>query len=270
MTTGSPVLVGSSRNRGSPAGFRARNGSSNYLDAQTTAAAGVALCGRMHYGRLAMTNAKQAEQAEQAEQSLDVFEAMGTARAMRWFRPDPVPWPLLERLLWAATRASSPNNVQAWDFVVVQDAEVRSRLGELLATLLPASAPSPAPQPPHVDPTARRTTQGAMNLMAHFGEVPAIVFVCGADVYPPASPDISYMYSAVYAAAQNLIVAARAVGLGAAFTMFHRFVETPLRELLDVPADRHISVTIPVGWPARPFGPLTRKPLEHVVHHYRW
>jgi nitroreductase len=216
----------------------------------------------MHYGRLAMTNSQQGEQA------LDVFDAMGTARAMRWFRPDSVPWPLLERVLWAATRASSPNNVQAWDFVVVQDAEVRRRLGELFATLLPPTTPSPAP--PDVDPTVRRTSEGAMNLMAHFGEVPAIVFVCGADVYPPASPDISYMYSAVYAAAQNLIVAARAVGLGAAFTMFHRFIEVPVRELLAIPADRHIAVTIPVGWPARPFGPLTRKPLEHVVHHDRW
>jgi nitroreductase len=220
----------------------------------------------MHYGPLTMTDAPP------GEQPLDVFEAMGTARAMRWFRPDPVPWALLERVLWAATRASSPNNVQAWDFVVVQDAEVRSRVGELFATLLPPTtpSPSPAPAPPEEDPTARRTSQGAMNLMAHFGEVPAVVFVCGADVYPPANPDISYMYSSVFAAAQNLIVAARAVGLGAAFTTFHRYVEAPLRELLAVPADRHISVTIPVGWPARPFGPLTRKPLELVVHHDGW
>ena len=232
--------------------------------ARASARPAVAFSERMHYGRLAMTN------EQQGEQPLDVFEAMGTARAMRWFRPEPVPWPLLERVLWAATRASSPNNVQAWDFVVVQDAEVRSRVGALFATLLPPTAPSPAPPAPDVDPTARRTTQGAMNLMANFGEVPTIVFVCGTDVYPPASPDISYMYSAVFAAAQNLIVAARAVGLGAAFTMFHRFVEAPLRELLAIPADQHISVTIPVGWPARPFGPLTRKPLELVVHHDGW
>jgi len=203
-------------------------------------------------------------------QPLDVFEAMGTARAMRWFRPDPVPWPLLERALWAATRASSPNNTQAWDFVVVQDSEVRTRLGELFATLVPAPSTAPSPGPSDVDPTERRTVEGAMNLMAHMGEVPAIIFVCGADVYPASDPDIAYMYSAVYAAAQNLIVAARALGLGAAFTAFHRLVEAPLRELLAIPADRHISVTIPVGWPARPFGPVTRKPLEHVVHHDRW
>jgi nitroreductase len=204
------------------------------------------------------------------EQPLDALEAMGTARAMRWFLPDPVPWPLLERVLWAATRASSPNNVQPWDFVVVEDAELRGRLGEVFAGLLPPPGSSPATVPADMDPTARRTGEGAMNLMARIGQVPAIVFVCGADVYPPSDPDISYMYSAVYAAAQNLIVAARAVGLGAAFTTLHRYVDAPLRELLAIPADRHISVTIPVGWPARPFGPLTRKPLEHVVHHDRW
>jgi nitroreductase len=205
---------------------------------------------------------------DSGESAIDVFEAMGTARAMRWLNPDPVPWTVLEKVLWAATRASSPNNVQPWDFVVVQDADVRERIGELLAS--PASPRRAAP-PTNVDPSARRTAAGARNLRANFGEVPVVVFVCGTNAYPPGGePDIFYMYSAVFAAAQNLIVAARAVGLGAAFTTFHRFVEGPLRELLGIPEDRHIGVTIPMGWPARPFGPLTRKPLQDVVHRDHW
>ena len=62
---------------------------------------------------------------------MDVFEAMGTARAMRFFKPDPVPADLLEKVLWAATRASSPNNTQAWGFIVVQDPAIRRRMGML-------------------------------------------------------------------------------------------------------------------------------------------
>ena len=51
---------------------------------------------------------------------MDTFEAMGTAVSMRWLKPDPVPDDLVDRLLWAATHASNPGNVQPWDFVVVQ------------------------------------------------------------------------------------------------------------------------------------------------------
>jgi nitroreductase len=204
--------------------------------------------------------------ANHVEEPVDVFEAMGTARAMRWFKSDDVPWPLLERVLWAATRASSPNNVQPWDFVVVQESAVRRQLGDLFATLVPAGSSLPD----DMDPTSRRTAQGAFNLMAHMAEVPAIVFVCGADIYPEGNPDLSFMYSAVYAAAQNLIVAARAVGLGAAFTTLHRYVEKPIREVLSIPDDRYIAVTVPVGWPARPFGPVTRRPVEEVVHRDGW
>ena len=63
---------------------------------------------------------------------MDVFEAMGTARAMRFYQPDPVPDELVDKVLWAATRASSGNNTQGWDFVVVRDPEQRARLGEAL------------------------------------------------------------------------------------------------------------------------------------------
>ena len=52
---------------------------------------------------------------------MDLFEAMETSRAMRYLKPDPVPEELVEKLIWAATRAPSPSNVQCWDFVVVDD-----------------------------------------------------------------------------------------------------------------------------------------------------
>ncbi len=78
------------------------------------------------------------------------------------------------------------------------------------------------------------------------------------------------MYSAVFAAAQNLVVAARALGLGAAFTTLHGVAEQQFREILGIPAERFLGVTIPLGWPAGPVGPVSRKPLEEVVHHDRW
>lgn len=203
-------------------------------------------------------------------QPIDVFEAMGTARSMRWFKPDPVPPALVDRVLWAATRASSANNTQPWDFVVVQDRDVRARIGALHERAMPAVARAGAPVPPGLDPTERRTREGAFNLMATMADVPVIVYVCGANTYPEAAPDLAFMYSAMFAAAQNLLVAARALGLGAAFTTLHRSIEPDLRTLLAIPDDRTIGVTLPLGWPARPFGPVTRRPTDEVVHHDRW
>ena len=199
---------------------------------------------------------------------VDPFEILGTARAMRWFRPDPVPVDLLERLVWAATRAPSPDNTQAWEFVVVTDPDVRREVGELVARLVPPGGFGAVPQ--ELPAEQRRTRAGAFNLLEHLGDVPALIFVCAADIYPAQAPEPEYAYAAMHAAAQNLLIAARASGLGAAFTTIHRLVEPDLRVLLGIPADRLIGVTIPIGWPDRPFGPVRRRPVAEVIHHDRW
>lgn len=197
---------------------------------------------------------------------MDVFEAMGTARAMRWYREDPVPDELIERVLWAATRAGSPGNNQCWDFVVVTDAEQRRRLGEAVEPFAQVAARASEPD----DPTARRTLHGARHLAGSLADVPVIVVVCGHNVYPAHHPMEHMMWSAVYAASQNLIVAARALGLGAAFTTFHATAPAEFKRILSIPEDRHLGVTIPLGWPAGPEGPVSRRPLEEVVHRERW
>ena len=178
---------------------------------------------------------------------MDVFEAMGTARAMRFFQTDPVPDELVEKVLWAATRASSGNNTQGWDFVVVRDAEQRARLGEALVRLRRSGSrrcPTPGTRPTVARWSAPRTWPRT------FAQVPVIIVVCGANIYPPDQPRETFMYSAVYAAAQNLVVAARALGLGAAFTTLHR------RGRAAVPRDpRHPRRPLPSASRSRSAGP---------------
>jgi nitroreductase len=120
------------------------------------------------------------------------------------------------------------------------------------------------------DPTDRRTVLGAQNVVATMHLAPVLIFVWGANVYPKAGPRIEWAYSAVYAAAQNMVVAARALRLGAAFTTFHYVAETEIREILRIPDDRLLGVTMPLGWPARPFGPVTRRPVSEVIHYDTW
>ena len=78
------------------------------------------------------------------------------------------------------------------------------------------------------------------------------------------------MYSAVYAASQNLVVAARALGLGAAFTTLHGMFEKQIREILNIPDDIFIGTTIPLGYPDGPTGAVSRKDVAQVVHVDGW
>jgi nitroreductase len=64
--------------------------------------------------------------------------------------------------------------------------------------------------------------------------------------------------------------AARALGLGAAFTTLHGMVEPQLRTLLGIPDDIYIGTTIPLGYPDGPTGPVSRKPVSEVVHLDGW
>jgi len=197
---------------------------------------------------------------------MDVLEAMETARAMRYLRPDPVPDALLEKLVWAATRASSPGNSQGWEFVVVKDRATKQRLGAAVRERMGAGIRA---MPAESD-MQRRMLAGAGHLLEHFADVPAWIVICGRKIYPPQAPSELMVWSTVYPAGQNLIVAARALGLGATFTTFHLAAEAEFRATLGIPPDVLLGVSVAVGYPARTTGPVKRRPVEEVLHWGKW
>jgi nitroreductase len=198
---------------------------------------------------------------------MDVFEAMGTARAIRYLKPDPVAPELIEKLVWAATRASSPSNSQEWAFVVVTDADKKARIGGAVADAVSGAIRVPGPE---ADKSVRLMLQGAKALAEGLATAPVLILVCGRMSYPPGNPEELMVWSACYPAAQNLIVAARALGLGATFTTFQRRAEQVVRGTLDIPDDVRMAALIPIGWPDRPHGPVNRRPVEEVIHWEGW
>ena len=168
------------------------------------------------------------------ERTMEALEALETARAMRYLKPDPVPEELLRRLVWGATRASSPGNSQGWEFVVVRERATKERLGAAVRERMGRGIRAM----PTDDDMQRRMLTGAGHLLEHFADVPAWIVICGRKVYPPQAPSEAMVWSTVYPAGQNLIVAARALGLGATFTTFHLAAEKEFRETLGIPAER--------------------------------
>ena len=197
---------------------------------------------------------------------MDIFEAMSTCRAMRYLKSDEVSADLIEQVVTAATWAPSPGNSQGRDFVIVTDKEkiltIADSIEGSMATRV-ASMDRP-------DKSHRLMLDGTEHLLKTLKNCPVLIFVCGKTIYPYGAPRESFVWSSIYPAAQNLIVAARALGLGTVFTTFQGVAESVIRETLDIPDDVLIGCMIPMGWPDRKFGPLNREPFENVIHRNSW
>ncbi len=230
-----------------------------------------------------------------------IFGLMSTMRAMRRLKPDPVPEELLARLVEAATWAPSAANIQGYAFVVVTDRTVMAQLAELwraVSDFYVAAFWLDYPNP--VDAAAAgRVLESIRHQRDHFHETPALIVACyrltefrrqvrdhpgrfgaamrrlgprRATMLLTGMPAVQARTEAasVYPAVQNLLLAARALGLAANLTSWHLFLEREFKAVLGIPRSVHTFALIPVGWPMGRFGPTRRRPVADVVHREHW
>lgn len=190
-------------------------------------------------------------------------EVMFSMRAIRRIKPDPVPDEDIRAILEAAIQAPSASNRQPWHFLVVRDAEQRRKFGEIYRRAWWAKRHDAGIKGPEDIPEHDRVARSAMRLADEFGQVPAIILVCAT------SPSVIDMTS-VIPATQNLLLAARSLGLGATITNLHPSVNDEVRDLFGMPEEARVIYAVPVGYPRGQFGPVTRKPFEEVVSADRW
>lgn len=200
----------------------------------------------------------------------DIFECIGTQRAMRRLKPDPVPEELIKKIIWAATRAPNGGNVQPWRFLVITDAEKRRELAAIYkAEWDKYIVAREAAAPPVTSDTGAgtKTVSSGQYLAEHMAEVPVLILACGflLDVNTGIASG-----SSIYPAIQNLMLAARALGLGTALTTLHRHNEPAVRALFGIPENAHAAALIPVGWPKGHFGAGPRLPVEAVTYWDEW
>ena len=202
---------------------------------------------------------------------MDLFDALSTQRSMRRLKPDPVPESVIRQILDLAICAPSGGNRQGWSFVVVRDAAKRARLGELYrqawGELMKVPYYAAASQAPPDSP-AGRMLASARHLSEHLGEAPVLVLACIA-LDPGVKPTITTGAS-IYPAVQNLMLAARALGVGSCLTTIHKHRDAQVKELLGIPADVETAALIPLGYPLGKFGRPPRRPLTEVAHWDGW
>ena len=201
----------------------------------------------------------------------DIFACIGTQRAMRRIKPDPVPRPYLEKMLWAATRAPSGANRQPWRFVVVEDAEPKAELSTLYARSFFASSGDFLARLSDLTPEARasaeKTYRSACYLAEHMHEAPYIVVVC---MVPLGHSEGSVPGGSLFPAVQNMLLAGRAFGLATAITTVVEENVPAAKHLLRIPDGVDIAAQIAVGWPIGRFGAGARKPVEAVTYWGEW
>jgi len=202
---------------------------------------------------------------------MDFFDVVTTQRAIRRLKTDPIPDAALRQIMDAAICAPSGGNRQGWSFVVVRDPVKRARLGELYREAWSELMKVPyyrdaASAPP--DSPAGRMLASARHLGQHLGEAPVLILACIA-LDPGAQPTLTTGAS-IYPAVQNIMLAARALGIGSCITTIHRFRDAQVKELLGIPSDVETAALIPLGYPLGKFGRPPRRPLREVAFADRW
>ncbi|MDH3259896.1 MAG: nitroreductase family protein [Acidimicrobiia bacterium] len=232
------------------------------------------------------------------ETNTGVFDVLYSARSMRRLHPDPVPEEILVKLVDAGIRGPSAANAQNWHFVIVQDRKVIRRMAEPwrkgIGFFVDNAFRAPAKPGEDFD-QRRRTLRSVMHLADHFEELPAAICVCvERDRYAEQlarRPSVAFsairhfgllgtfkmglrakrrreqeLWATAYTATENVLLAARALGLGAVMTV--PMVLAPpgtYERILGLPRNVLLAAVIPVGFPLGKFGAVSRPSVESVI-----
>jgi 5,6-dimethylbenzimidazole synthase len=202
------------------------------------------------------------------------FEVVETRRNIRRYKPEPIPDGHIEKILDAARYAQSGANGQSWEFVVVKDAQLRSKLAQILAEeRTEFGTPiemSRVPEMRHLG-----STRGAYGGHIGIKIAPATIIVLGDPRTFQAtvlcanylSGEWDHFHMNIGNCTQIITLAACALGLQGQWVTTFRTAETKMKQLLGIPDIYRIYVVVPIGYPDYDSPPPYRRPLTEIVHY---
>jgi nitroreductase len=201
--------------------------------------------------------------------TMPLATAMLTQREVRRVRPDPVDDRIVLRCVELALEAPTGSNMQNWEFVVVKDEAVKAKLAaqyRVAWTLYNVVGRRVT-----VDEQASKIQRSVKWQVDHFEEIPVLVVCCLRGGYrvpllpqPPIAA--SSHYGSIFPSAQNLLLAARSIGLGGALITMPLLSHTVARRILKLPLNVEPCCIVALGWPRGRYGRKARKPVGTVVH----
>jgi nitroreductase len=206
-------------------------------------------------------------------------ELLSTTRSVRK-RLDldrPVPIELVRECVDVAVQAPTGGNRQSWHWMVVTDPGLRAEIGKYYQQEFNRYRNSPtyggdaSAHSEERQAVQARVTNSAEYLAERMGDVPVHVIACiEAGEELPASNQAG-LWGSLLPAAWSFQLAARARGLGSAWTTLHLRYEKEISELLGIPPNVRQGVLLPTAYyTGDTFKPATREPLDTVLHMDRW
>jgi nitroreductase len=188
----------------------------------------------------------------------------------------PVPMDLVRECLEVALQAPSGSNRQGWHWVVITDGDSRRMIGDYyrqsVASYLksPGSAAALFADDPERSAVQRRVAESVAYLDEHMGEAPVLVIPCISAPRLRAGTQAG-LWGSLLPAAWSYMLAARARGLGTAWTTLHLRYEKEISELLGIPSDIRHGALIPTAYYiGNSFKPAPRQPLDEALHINSW
>jgi nitroreductase len=181
-----------------------------------------------------------------------------------------VPDDLIRQILLAGQAAASGGNNQRWRFLVLKDPEIKKKVQVYYKKAFdevvgPRYASSPPP-PGSDAPKYQRQHRAVEYLTDHYHEAPVWIVACLEDGPNPGRSSGGSIYPAV----QNMLLAARALGLGSTLTTRHIAYEKEVDAAMGIPTGYHSYAILPIGYPMGRFGPVGCGPLSEVVYLDGW
>lgn len=207
------------------------------------------------------------------EADTDLFHIIQSTRAMRRLKPDPVPDALIRKILEAGICAPNGANIQQWRFLVIKDQAIKKRVQIIYERAFNEDVQplyrSRRPPPGVTEEQYERQLAAVKYLTDHFHEAPVWIVPC---IDHGTSPPRRSSGASIYPAVQNMLLAARALGLGSTLTCRHLIpeYEVEAEAALGLPPYVHSYAILPIGYPMGRFGPVRRAPLDQVVYQDTW
>lgn len=210
-----------------------------------------------------------------------LFDAIYTLRATRIYHDRPIPGPVLDQILQAATMSCSSGNTQPWEFIVVTDAEIKKQIKALMTDAFSVIDQERAQTEQQLTDSSGRSVTGRAAVQ-NIDRVAAIVVVCW---NPERGIRMKNEYAqnadgslretreipggrgvSLFQACQNMMLAANALDVQSLFTTFFFLKSAEIRELLGIPPQIFMECAVFLGYGDEPLGKPKRKPVPEVTH----
>lgn len=207
---------------------------------------------------------------------VSALEAIRTLRSMRRLKSDPVDPSRLRAILEAAGKAPSGGNSQPWEFIVISDPNVKVQLRELVVQGLEIYARSNLRIPKDSVDEFLLPSNPVAWLAQNTDKVPVLILAClNTKRAKRFSDEWNWLeeqanWASVFPAVQNMLIAARAIGLGTAISIFPLFRMAELCRLFKLPDHVKPGILVYVGYPVTKFSEPKRLAIDTFIHENSW